>query len=709
MQKLFLGLLALLLVAACSTPQATADKMAEKPAAVIETMKDDFRAMAPKAGPAPEIKIGDFQDFTLDNGLQVVLVENHKLPRVSYQLFVDVPPHMEGKYAGTGQMMGQMLRRATSTKTKEEIDEEIDFIGASLSAGGNGAFGATISKYKEQLMGMMAEVVLDARFPEAEFAKVKVEAETGLQSTLGNPGAIARRVRQAVVYGKDHPYGEQMTEASLKNVTLDVVKDYYNTYFVPNRSYLVMVGDLTRAEAEKLAKDAFDNWKAKEVTVPAFKMPAHPAGVTVNFVPRPGSVQSNVLISHPVDMKPGTKEAIRGSIVNRILGSGSFNSRLFQNLREDKAFTYGAGSRLTADQLAGSFTASSDVRNEVTDSAVTEFLLELTKISTAPVTAKELESAKSQFAGDFGRSMESPRSVASFALNTLRYGLDRDYYPTYLKKVEASSANDLLEVSRMAMSPKNTHIIVVGEKAVAEKLAKFATSGKVNYYDANGETVNMEDMAAPTDISPKQVIMDYTKAIGGKAAIDGVKSWSQVMEASVQGQTVVQTMYKEGGNKFSSQTQMMGMTMGDQRYNDGKISMMQQGQKMPASEEMAAGMKEQSMLFPTVALMNKLDMASISGTETINGKKAIVLDVKNEAGETAQMYFDQESKLLIRRVQKQGPTTAIVDYSDYRAVNGIMIPHEMSITGAMPFVLKFVTKTMELNADIDQSLFEIKE
>ncbi|WP_187271109.1 insulinase family protein [Neolewinella aurantiaca] len=708
MQKLLLGLLALFLVAACSTPQATTDKMAEKPADATEMMKDDFRAMAPEAGPAPEIKIGDFQDFKLDNGLQVVLVENHKLPRVSYQLFVDVPPHLEGEYAGTGQMMGQMLRRATSTKTKEQIDEEIDFIGASLNAGGSGAFGATISKYKEKLIEMMAEVVLDARFPEEEFAKVKTEAEAGLQSSLGNPGAIASRLRQRLTYGADHPYGELTTEASLKNVELDAVKKYYETYFVPNRSYLVMVGDLTRAEAEKLAKKAFGSWAKKDVPAPTFAMPEAPKGVTVNFVPRAGAVQSNIILSKPADVKPGTKKALRASIVNRILGTG-FNGRLNQNIREDKAYSYGAGSSVDADELVGSFTASSDVRNEVTDSAVTEFMTELMKISTAPVTAEELNRAKSQITGSFGRALESPQRIASFALNTIRYGLDRNYYPSYLQKVASSSSNDLLEVSSEIMSPENINIIVVGDKAVADKLAKFATSGKVNYYDVNGEMIDMEDMAAPTDVTPKQVIMDYTEAIGGAAAIAGMKSWSQVMEANVQGQTVVQTMYKEGGTKFSSQTQMMGMTMADQRYNDGKVSMMQQGQKMPANDEMAAGMKEQATLFPTVALLDKADMLSIDGTETVNGKKAIVLSVKSESGAgDAQMYFDQDSKLLIRRVQKQGPVTATIDYGDYREVSGVKIPYEMTITGAMPFPLKFVTKEMKLNTEIDQSLFEVE-
>jgi predicted Zn-dependent peptidase len=696
----------LFLAAACSTPQATKAPMADKPMTPAEMMEGDFRTKAPAAGPAPVIQLGDFQNFTLDNGLQVVLVENHKLPSVSYQLFVDVPPIMEGKYAGASGMMGSMLRRATSTKSKEELDEAIDFIGATLNTGGSGAYAATISKYKETLMDMMAEVVLDARFPESEFAKVKSEAEANLQSSLNNPAAIAGRVQSVVTYGKDHPYGELMTDETLDNITLDVVKDFYDTYFVPNRSYLVMVGDLTRAEAEKLAKGAFSDWKAKDVMVKEFDMPKRPEGVTVNFVPRTGAVQSNIIISHAIDVKPGTEESLRAGILNPILGSG-FNGRLFQNLREDKAYTYGANSRISPSEVIGSFSAFSDVRNEVTDSSITEFIYELTKISTEPVTADELNRSKSQIAGSFGRALESPQRIASYALNTIRYGLDRDYYPTYLKKVESTNANDLLEVARMAMSPTNTNIIVVGDKAVAEKLAKFATNGKVNYLDVNGEPINMEEMAAPTDVTPKSVIMGYIDAIGGADALAKVKNFALTMEADVQGQTLVQTMVKEDGTKFNSQTMMMGMVMADQRFNNGKAKMVQQGQTIPDSPELTATMAEQTALFPIAALINTLDKVSVTGTEMVDGKSAVVLTVKSDSGD-AQHYFDKESMLQVRMVKKQGPQTVTVNYGDYREIGGVKMPYSMKMSGMLPFPIEMKVTKADVNTEIDQSLFSVE-
>lgn len=679
------------------------DKVEEK---VDEVMSADFRANAPKAGPAPEIDLGNFQDFTLDNGLQVIVVENNKLPRVSYQLFVDVPSHMENEYAGASGMMGDMLRRATSDMTKEEIDEAIDFIGANLNTSGSGAFASTISKYKEQMMEMMGKVVLDAQFPQEEFDKVKDDAIAGLKSSLANPDAIAGRVRSVLTYGANHPYGELRTEESLNNITLDIVKQYYSDYFVPNRSYLVMVGDLTRAEAEMMAKKTFGNWKKKDVAVPTFEMPKRPEGVVVNFVPRAGSVQSIINVSHPVDLKPGTTESIRGQIVNSILGVG-FGGRLFKNLREDKAYTYGANSSLSANLMVGNFTASTSVRNEVTDSAVTELMLEIAKISSEPVSPEELSRAKSQLNGSFGRALESPQRLASYALNTIRYDLDRDFYPNYLQKVEAISASDLLEVARKHMSPNGTNIIVVGDKAVAEKLARFATNGKINYFDVNGQPVDMSDMAAPTDLTPKSVIMKYVDAIGGQAAIDKVKNYSLTMEASVQGQTMTQTIIKEGGNKFSSQMMMMGMTMADQRYNNGTAKVTQQGQTMPSSPEVDAAMKEQAALFPVVELLNNLDIVSVSGTEMVDGKKAVVLTVKKDSGES-QHYFDLETGLQVRTVQSMGPQTATYNLSDYQEVGGVKMPGVMAITGLAPFPIEMKLTKSKANVEIDPTLFSVE-
>ncbi len=676
------------------------------PAPLFAQATDDFRRTAPEPGPAPEIQLGDFEDFTLDNGLQVVLVENHKLPRVSYQLFVDVPLHLEGETAGAQDMLGSMLRRATTDMTKEEIDEAIDFIGASLSTSGNGAYASTISKYKEDVLKLMADVVLKAEFPEDEFNKVKEDTKAGLAQETTNPDAIASRVRRAVIYGSDHPYGELMTERTLENIDLAAVKAVYDTYFVPNRSYLVMVGDLTPEEARRLAEENFSDWAEKEVEVPEFATPERPDGVTVNFVPRSGSVQSNIVIADPIQLEPGTKEAIRAQLLNIVLGSG-FNGRLFANLREDKGYTYGAYSSTNEDPIVGNFQAYANVRNEVTDSAITEFMNELQTIASEPVSDKELMDAKMQTAGSFGRALESPQRIASYALNTVRYDLDRDFYPDYLKVMQNTSINDVEEVAEDIITPQNVNIIVVGDKAEAEKLAQFATSGKVNYFDVNGEPVDMEAMSAPTDATPEGVLNGYFEAIGGKDAAMALENVSMTMEGTVQGQTINQTMVKTNDARMSSQTSMMGMVLADQRYADGKAMVKQQGQSMPLPDEAVAAMKDEAALFPETAYLDMLDSITVEGSEMVDGEQAIVLAITKN-GQTTREYYAADDGLKLQTVKTQGPQTITQSYADYEAASGILFPRTIKIEGMMPIPLEMNVTEVTVNGEVDPALFEME-
>ncbi|WP_116126559.1 M16 family metallopeptidase [Lewinella sp. IMCC34183] len=712
MQRITYSLAALLilLITACGTPKSTASTgtptaPAAPPATETaeEVLEQDFRATAPEPGPAPEINLGDFEDFTLDNGLQVVLVENHKLPRVSYQLFVDVPPHLEGAYAGTQDMLGSMLRRATSDMSKEEIDEAVDFIGANLSTSGSGAYASTISKYKEEVMQLMADVILNAEFPAEEFAKVKEDARAGLAQQLSSPDAIASRVRQAITYGPNHPYGELMTESTLDSITLDVVKEAYNTYFVPNRSYLVMVGDLTPAEARSLATEHFSDWERKEVAVPEFPTPQIPDGVTVNFVPRPGAVQSNVIFTDPIQLQPGTKESIRANLLNIALGSG-FNGRLFANLREDKGYTYGAYSSIGEDKLVGNFRAYANVRNEVTDSAITQFIYELDRIAAEPLTATELDNAKMQIAGSFGRALESPQRIAGYALNTIRYDLDRDFYPDYLQVVQNSSLNDVSEVAREIVTPENINIVVVGDPAEAEKLARFATSGEVTYYDANGAEVDVEGMEAPADLTVEQVLNGYLEAIGGKAAAEAIENLSVTFEGSLQGQTLTQKMVTTNDNRMSSQTMMSGMTVADQRYANGKAMVKQMGQPMELPDEAVTAMAEQAVIFPELSYLDRIDDITIEGTEMIDGKPAVVLVI----GEGLRESYDAESMLKVRTTRQQGPQTIKQTLSDYEPIEGVLFPRTMVLEGMLPVPLTLKVTEIAVNEDLDEEMFSVE-
>ncbi|MEY4030760.1 MAG: hypothetical protein RJA90_2034 [Bacteroidota bacterium] len=211
--------------------------------------QEDFRKSAPVAGPAPKIEIGNYTLSKLSNGLQIIVVENHKLPRVSFQLFVDVPLHLENDKAGISSLAGPLLSAGTSSKTKAQIDESVDFIGASLNTSGNGISASSLTKHADVVLELMSDILFNASFPKEEFDKLIKQTLSGLSSQKDDPGAISSEISSRLRYGTKHPYGETTTEQSIQNITVLDCKNYKDEYFKPGNSYLIVVGDITNADA----------------------------------------------------------------------------------------------------------------------------------------------------------------------------------------------------------------------------------------------------------------------------------------------------------------------------------------------------------------------------------------------------------------------------------------------------------------------------
>ena len=362
-----LYILTLLVMVSC------APKVAKETTSAATTT-GDFRAKAPQAGPARQIKIGTSTEFTLANGLKVIVVENHKLPQISYQLTIDRDDMLEKEKSGLADMAGSLLSTGTATSSKAEIDEAVDYIGAALSTGSTGGFASSLTKHTDKILNLFSQVILKPSFPEAEFEKIKTQTMSGLQSEKDDPNAISGNVSNALTFGGMHPYGEITNESTVSNISLEDCKMYYKTYFKPGNAYLVVVGDITPDVAKAKAEKYFGSWPAGKTPEYAYAFPKTVDKTTVAFVDKPGAVQSLINITYAVDLKPGSPDDIPARVMNTILGSG-FSGRLFKNLREDKAYTYGAYSALGSDKLAGDFSANASVRNEVTDSAITQFLL----------------------------------------------------------------------------------------------------------------------------------------------------------------------------------------------------------------------------------------------------------------------------------------------------------------------------------------------
>jgi zinc protease len=667
------------------------------------------RTKAPKPAPAREIKIGAYQTFTLKNGLQVFVVENHKLPRIQFSLQLKNNPIYQGDKEGYIDMAGTLIGTGTKTKTKAQLDEEIDFIGANLSTSSDGIFASSLSKHSNKLLDLMTDVLYNPAFAPEEMEKLKTQTLSGLAASKENPGSIAATVRSALVYGKQHPYGLSTSEKSVEAITLDDCKNYFNTYFKPNNAYLAIVGDIDFKTAKSLVEKYFSKWAAGEVKNPTYAQPKEPAKTYVALVDRPASVQSVINISYPVDLKPGTSDAIKARVTNQILGGG-FSARLMQNLREKHGYTYGASSSLSTDILVGNFNASASVRNEVTDSAVFEFLSELKRMVNEPVTEQELIAAKAEISGAFGRSLESPQTIASFALNTARYNLPKDFYNNYVKAIDAVTLADVQATAKKYIRPENAHIVIVGKGAdVADKLKKF---GDVKYFDIYGESyVPTKASALPADLTAEKVIAKYIEAIGGEKKVKELKSLKMTLKASIQGAELIMSSSKKSPGKSITEISVQGNVM-QKSIIDGKdVVQIAMGQKTPL--DLATKEKElfEANLIPEIMLTALNVKVVLKGVENVDGKEAFIVEYNFPAGEKSTHYFDKETGLKIQTVEvaktPQGEVAVPTKLQNYKEVNGIKFPHTISVSQG-PMNFKFEASSVEVNPSIDDSIFKIQ-
>ncbi|PKV67346.1 putative Zn-dependent peptidase [Pontibacter ramchanderi] len=668
----------------------------------------------PPAGPAPKIELGKYEHFTLKNGLKVYVVENHKLPVVNMSLVLDRDPILEGDKAGYVDMAGQMMRTGTKTRSKDQLDEEVDFIGASLSFNATGFNASSLKKNLPTLLNLTADALLNPNFTQEELDKVKKQMLATLASEKDNPDAIASKIRNTLLFGKNHPNGELMTEKSVENVSLADIQNYYNTYYRPNIGYLAVVGDVTPKEMKKLLEKSFGKWKKAQVPTHKYDLPKHDGKTQVVVVDRPSAVQSVLSFTNPAELKPGADDYVATQVMNTILGGGS-TARLFMNLREKHGYTYGSYSSLTSDKILGRFNASASVRNAVTDSAATQFMYEFNKIRTEPVTAKELANAKAYLSGNFARGLENPNTVAMYAISSARYNLPADYYANYLKKVESITTADVQRAAQKYVRPDQLYILAVGNaKDIADKLVAFdKDDNTITYFDATGEKVDMAAAkAVPSDVTADQLISKYIQAIGGKANIEKVKDVTVTMNASIQGMALTMMQQQKGTDKILIQILMNNSPMQRVIINGdkGKMEAPMQGlNKEMTAEELAASKAESDMFMMT--RLDKLGIkTAVTGQEKVDGAEAYVVESTAANGQKTLHYFDKATGLLLKDVKSmqtpQGALTQTKSYKNYKEVNGVKYPHVIE-TVVGPQVIKAEVQSVEVNKGISDDTFKI--
>lgn len=664
------------------------------------------RTKAPAAGPAPKLQMGKYETFTLPNGLQVFVVENRKLPTVSFSLRLDKDPLIELKNAGLADLTGQMLSRGTKNATKAQIDESIDMIGARFSANSEGFYASSLKKHQKQLLEVVSDVLLNPTFPEEELEKLKKLQVQAIVSSKSSDAAIASNVKSALNFGPNHPFGEVISESSIESINAEMCKDYYNTFFKPNIGYLAIVGDITLAEAKVLAETYFSGWKSAEVPrmeYPEAKAPNAPQIALANKV---GAVQSNISVTYPVTLKFGHPDVIPVSVMNEILGGSSFGARLVQNLREKNAWTYGSYSTVGPNQVNSSFTASASVRNSVTDSAIVEILNEMNRMRIEPITEEALKNVLSRMSGAFARSLESPQTIARFALNTAIYKLPADYYVNYLENLNKVTPEQIQAVAQKYLKPENANIIVVGNRQeVTPMLEKFGT---VKFYDFYGKEVKKAEKPLPADLTAEKVLENYITALGGVKNIKKIKDVTSVLTAEIQGTTLEITSQAKAPNKSLNKVEANGMVMQKTTFNgtSGKQSSIQ-GNNVLEGKELEE-VKWESYLFGELNYAAMGFKMALIGVEEIDGFDTYIMEVTNPAGTKSTQYFSSVTNLKVREMKTidtpNGPFTQITDLKDYKAVNGVMFPHTI-VKSFGPQMLEAKIKTLTVNSKLKDDVF----
>ena len=638
------------------------------------------RSKQPEAGPAPKINLGKPKTFKLKNGLQIMVVENHKLPRVRASLIIDNKPNSEGNKVGVKSLYSSMMGNGTKSMSKEEFNEKVDFLGASVGYGSASAYASSLSKFFPEVMELMADGLLNPLFTEEEFQDQKDRVLEGLKAGEKSASNIASNVSRKLAFGGNHPYGEFETEESVNNVTLKDVKTYYNNFISPKNAYLVVVGDVDDSDVKKLAKKYLGDWA--ESTPPSAALPAVPKVqyTQVNFIDVPNAVQSELRVQNTVELKMADEDYFPVLVANQILG-GSFGSYLNMNLREEHGYTYGARSYTGTDKYVSRFSASASVRNAVTDSAIVETLKEINRIKTEKVDFEDLNNAKNKFAGDFVLKLESPSTIANYALNIETNDLPKDFYETFLKKINAVTQDDILRVANKYFKTDAMQIVVAGKGSeIAESLENITYKGKtipVFYFNKDGEKVEKPEYnkEVPEGMTVNDVYDAYLKAIGGKDAAEKVNTVAMTGSATVQGMTISFSRKETKDGKSLQVSSMNGMTLGKEVFDGENGYQEGQGQKMDYTEEQIADAKANAGLFPELEVSEEAKLIAI---EKVDGKDAYVV----QSSEDTKDYYDTETGLKVQSVTtiSQGGQTGedFSGLSNYKEVNGVKLPHTIT-------------------------------
>lgn len=429
-----------------------------------------------------EIKLPPIYKQTLDNGLQVVVVEHSEVPVVTFMLVVKSGGMQDpaGK-AGLANLTANLLRQGTKTKTATQISEEIDFIGGSLGAGADydylSASCTVLKKYFDTGLDLLSDVVLNPIFTQEEIERLRSRRIAEIKRALDDPETVADWKFQQFLFGHN-PLAFPLagTEKTVSSITREEIVDFHRNYFVPNNTILAVVGDVKLSEVLPKVKKIFGFWKKQNLSTPTYAQPDPVKGYQIILVDKPDLTQAYIQFGH-LGVSRNNPDYFPIRIMNYILGGGGFSSRMVQEVRAKRGLTYGIGCTFAHQKEGGSYEVSTFTRNDSTLAAIQASLNEIKRIKTEKVSQQELEDAKNFYFGYFPFRFETPQQIAGQIINVELYGLGNDYLKNYRSNIKKITADDVLRVAQSYLDPDNMKFVVVSK--AEDVKAKLETLGSV--------------------------------------------------------------------------------------------------------------------------------------------------------------------------------------------------------------------------------------
>ena len=449
----------------------------------------------PGGGPLRPYVFPNVEQFQLSNGMKVILVEKHTLPVIEGRLMLDAGALREpAAKNGLASLTGRLLSEGTADLSGAEIARQMDALGAQYSTGGGFSTSfadvVALKNVFPQAMSLAARTVIAPSFPATEFIRVKNQALAAYQQSHARASGLAADAFIRAAFDSTAPFSRPPsgTLATIGALTRDDVLNWHRTMYAPAASTLLLVGDITPAEARTVAEQAFGSWTATRAAMPAVANPIRQsAGTRVILVDRPGSVQSSIVVGQPGFQATDT-DYLPMVALNHVLG-GAVSSRLNTNLREKHGYTYGIFSGLDLRTGAGTWQMQSEIRTNATDSALVEAISEYRRIASEPVPTEELQSYLNNLVSGFPNAVQSVQGLSNRLQGLITWGLPMDFYATYRERLAGITPADVQRVAAAKFNPNNLVVVVAGDVAKIEAPIRARNLGVVEVWDANGVKV----------------------------------------------------------------------------------------------------------------------------------------------------------------------------------------------------------------------------